>query len=222
MTSVKLSGLKQQVLDVSKESIIQPHCFNTFILANPNNEINMNPIELSYYQDDSIVQKHYIQPTKCKEIPLISSGLVDKITLVNFPKGKYNLSIGGHNVGTSVYNINTQDHEFDFRKHRSNEFNVINNKIISNGTMIRDRKYYMDLSNINKAIIYQVDGDQITIGKLQEIHYHGYFTDLSTHKLVEKTEKFVTNSDGVYPLNLRPHHYKSHTMEMDLYFKSMV
>ena len=119
-----------KTIDVKTPTSTNPRALGSFETQKcySNNTV---PIDLSYYKKD---EEHYaLLETSYRDmivrttshIRIICNGLIDCISLDDFPMGQYTLELNGHNCATAVFNPQKGCNEFDFTGKRSDMLNTM-------------------------------------------------------------------------------------------------
>lgn len=152
--------------------------FRSFVVGHVYSDQTI-PLEQSFYR---INEHRYTQLEKrvieCRprtnSIPLVSDGLIDRISLDTFPVGQYTLSINGQNCSTARYNTTRQCYEFDFSQHRSNTLEGMI-AVSHNGAQLPELpnlNKYLNCQRIDRLLIFHPN---TLPDQTYNLSLHGYF-----------------------------------------------
>lgn len=110
---------------------------------------------------------------KQNKISICSSGIVNKIVLVDFPIGQYTLSLNGFNVATAKLNTGGQ-YEFDFQDRKKSQILEMMIEVAKGlEPEIPNRQNYLNLGRIDQINIHK--SKDCTLSKKHTIQLYGYF-----------------------------------------------
>src|SRR5437868_6678302 len=99
----------QSLLDVVvEETSTIPEFFVTSLVSTDFS--HTVPLNLTFYKKDensyAVLERHKITSilNLYSHLKVTTGGLINKITLLDFPHGQYTLSLNGHNCATAKYN----------------------------------------------------------------------------------------------------------------------
>ena len=144
--------------------------------------------------------------TQNNRINIVSNGLINKISLLDFPIGQYILSINGQNCATAKYDNNNNCYIFDLANNTSNILNIYKEvAVAANEPKIDNRQDYLNLSRIDVAQI--ITPSNLKLKNMHTIKLHGYFnkndiTDPLNNIWSETTQIIKIYPDVTYRLNL--------------------
>ena len=203
--------------------------------VNPNNPFSLSvttdftdtvPIELMFYKQDSYLPEHLPRETTAtyailetrhathclnvsKHLEICSNGLINKISLIDFPFGQYILSCNGSNLGTAKFNKRLVHYEFDLASDTSEYLKIYKDIAVgADEPAIDDRKSYLNIGRIDTIHIHKPNN--LELGRKHMIKLHGYFKINGEWMLGEKdipiypknTHNFHTSGEPTESLDL--------------------
>ena len=97
--------------------------FRSIVAGDVNSAELTLPIEQSFYQHDAhtyaILTSQEVEANYQKDIRITSDGIINRISLDDFPIGQYTLSVNGHNCSTAQYDPLSHCFAFDWAEHQS-------------------------------------------------------------------------------------------------------
>jgi hypothetical protein len=195
---------------VVDESSIIPSCLVTSIISTDLS--NSLPINQTFYQKDknhyAILENHKQLWSNGLHLHLSQEGLINKITLIDFPLSQYILQLNGHNSATAIYNSENGHFEFDFTKSMSktlDDFNSITRS--SDEPNIKNRQQYVNFDRIDQIRIIIPKGLQLN--QKHTYSFHGFFK--VKDQWIECDKEFV-----LYPYNTHSLFFNHVTESIDL------
>jgi hypothetical protein len=155
----------------------------------------------SYY---AVLEHHYINFHKETGIVITTDGIIDRISLIDFPQNQYTLSYNKQNCATAQFCIDSGVYEFNFTDKQSS---TLTNLIYQQSHSARtpsiplgvDRTKYLDCAR--GARIYCSNLASLT--GVYHLSLHGYFPPNKWEKgaqYVEQTRTFTVNPSNTYSI----------------------
>jgi len=163
---------------------------------------NSLPLDMTFYKKDeknyAILEKHDVMNRfhLDSHLRITMGGLVNKITLLDFPIGQYTLSLNGQNCATARYNKETNYYEFDLTRENSMLSILKKCAISGNEPKLDNRSDYINLYRIDNVSI--IIPRSVQLNDRQTICLHGFFDHVE--KWVETSHKLTLYPHNTYNL----------------------
>lgn len=187
-----------------------PRALGSFV-TQPCYSNNTVPIDLSYYKKDekhyAVLETSYSYTGTISRVPyikIVCNGLIDRISLDDFPMGQYTLELNDHNCATALFNPQRGCCEFDFTGKRSGMLNTMITLSASEDepkSTPLARENYVNFGRIEHIRIHYPP--TLVLKEKLTMSLHGYFPEsVQSNTYVEDTEKRTVYPHNTYHLIL--------------------
>jgi hypothetical protein len=190
---------------VVEQTSLNPKIFVTATVSTV--QSNALPIDLTFYKKNdhnyALLEKHDVMKQLKLDGPhfrICNSGLINKITLLDFPPGQYILSLCGVNCATARYNKTDHLYEFDLTKDNSVLNAFKNSSIEIDEPILHNRYDYLNFDQIDTIRI--ISPQSLHLETKQTIRLHGFFSHDGHWNQIDEDADIYLHPYNTYRLNI--------------------